>query len=253
MKKIGIITTLLIISIFTVCLLNSKTVKITGEDKLYLDRFLNDWNIHLSASQVHNNFESELKFISIIQDSVLNNITGEQIPHAFFGDVHYYYQKKQGICYDRAVLLEKFFLLYNFRFRHLYIYFGDGRRPSVTDFFKKHIHSHAALEVKTDKGWMAVGTNANWLGVSEDGRLETYQEVRKKLEATKGNPRWQKKITIGAGVWKIAGYHFRFIYGVYSRHGDFFTGASTTDSTSLFTDKHHFLPDYDFSMLLYNF
>jgi hypothetical protein len=251
-KKITIIITLFIFTCLTFLLLNSKSVEISRQDKIYLHRFLNDWNIHHSENQVHQNLETELNFISLIQDRVLTNITGEQIPHAYFGNVRFYYEKKQGICYDRAVLLEKILLLYNFSFRHVYIYFRGRQSPTATDFFKRNITSHAALEVKTKKGWMAVGTDANWLGVSDNGHLENYYDIRKELEATNGNPRWQKPMTIGAPLWKSLGYHFRIIYGIYSRHGDFFTGASQVNSTSLFTNKRHFLPDYNFKMLLYN-
>ena len=240
------------ITCLTVFLMNSKSVQISAQDKIYLHRFLNDWNIHESVSQVHQNFRSELNFISVIQDSVLSAITGEQIPHAYFGNVRYYYTNRQGICYDRAILLEKLLLLYKFTFRHVYIYFGEEKTPGVTEFFKQHITSHAALEVKTVKGWMAIGTDGNWLGITKNGELMNYFDVRKQLEATNGEPVGEKPITIGGNVWKTTGHHFRIVYGIYSRHGDFFTGASSTNSTSLFTNKRHFLPDYNFKMLLYN-
>jgi hypothetical protein len=183
---------------------------------------------------------------------VLSAITGEQIPHTYFGNVRYYYTNRQGICYDRAVLLEKLLLLYKFAFRHVYIYFGGEKTPGVTEFFKQHITSHAALEVKTIKGWMAIGTDGNWLGITKNGELMNYFDVRKQLEATNGEPVGEKPITIGGNVWKTTGHHFRIVYGIYSRHGDFFIGASSTNSTSLFTNKRHFLPDYNFKMLLYN-
>lgn len=242
---------LLLVAVIVI-LLNSKSIELSKEDRVYLHRFLNDWHINEISPDVHKNFETELAFISRIQDSILSNITGEQIPHVYFGNVRYYYQKKQGICYDRAVLMEKILLLYHFKFRHVYIYFGNGAKPAVTDFLRKNITSHAALEVKTKKGWMAIGTDVNWLGISKNGQVANYYEVRKELEASAGDPHWQKPGTTGSNAWKIAGYHFRIIYGIYSRHGDFFTGASTTNSTSLFTNKRHFLPDYNCRMLLYN-
>jgi hypothetical protein len=217
-----------------------------------MQRFLKEWNINTNPTQVHQNFETELQFISRIQDSVLSDITGEQIPHAYFGSVRWYFEKRQGICYDRAVLLEKLLLLYGFPFRHVYIYFGERKPPEFTDFFKKHITSHAALEVKTKKGWMAVGTDGNWLGLTRDGRPINYFEVRKELEGTKGEATGKKPITIGGNVFKSTGYRFRIVYGIYSRHGDFFTGASSTNTTSLFTNKKHILPDYNWKMLLYN-
>jgi hypothetical protein len=252
LKIIGIIVGVLTIFAVAMFLLNSKSIELTKEDRAYIQRFLNEWHIHSNPTEVHQSFEAELHFISRIQDSVLTDITGEQIPHVYFGNVRWYYEKRQGICYDRAVLMEKILLLYHFPFRHVYIYFGEEKTPELTDFFKQHITSHAALEVKTKKGWMAIGTDANWLGVTKSGELMNYFDVRRKVEASKGEPAGEKPITIGGNVWTQASYRFRIVYGVYSRHGDFFTGASSTNSTPLFTDKKHILPDYNWRMLLYN-
>jgi hypothetical protein len=252
LKIFGTIVGLLTLVTLGVFFLNSKSINISKEDDIYLQKFLHDWQIHTTPKEVHRSFETELTFISLIQDSVLSNITGEQIPHAYFGNVRWYYENRQGICYDRAVLLEKILLFYHFPFRHVYIYFGENKTPEFTDFFKKHITSHAALEVKTKKGWMAVGTDGNWLGITRDGRLLNYFDVRKQLEATLGTAEGEKPITIGSSLFNDRGYKFRIVYGVYSRHGDFFTGASTTNSTSLFTNKKHILPDYNWRMLLYN-
>lgn len=255
-KAVGIVAAITFLTVFggvILLLLNSKSIKISSQDKFYIQQFLSDWHYTKAPEYVHRSFETELNFISLVQDSVLSNITGEQIPHVYFGNVSYYYKKRQGICYDRAVLIEKILSTYNFKFRHVYIFFGkETQKPAVTDFFKNYIISHAALEVKTKKGWIAIGTDANWLGISKNGQAKNYYDVRKELEATKGNPKWQKNITIGTGVWNTQGYHFRFIYGIYSRHGDFFTDASSADSTSLFTGKRHFLPDYNLRMLLDN-
>jgi hypothetical protein len=247
-----LITGLLLIAAVTVGLLNSKSVALTADDKVFLQRFLNDWNIHTTPPEVHCSFETELHFISLIQDSVLSDIKGEQIPHLYFGNVRYYYEKRQGICYDRAVLLEKLLLLYHFPFRHVYIYFGEQESPRAIDLFKEHMTSHAALEVSTKKGWMAVGTDANWLGITADGRLMNYFSVRKQFEVTKRDWLGQKPITIGSNLFSKRKYKFRIVYGIYSRHGDFFTGASSANSTSLFTNKKHVLPDYNWRMLLYN-
>jgi hypothetical protein len=244
---------LILVVCITVLLLNSKSIQVSQQDRMYLHRFLNDWHINESPDQVHESFRNELDFISLIQDSVLASVTGEQIPHAYFGNVEYYYKKRQGICYDRAVLIEKILLLYQFQFRHVYMYFGKDKKTSNTDFFGKGITSHAALEVKTKKGWMAIGTDADWLGIDEHQQLLSFYGLRAELNKTNGNPKLRKPGSIGTPVWKIRGNNYRFIYGVFSRHGDFFEGGSGSTSTSLFTGKRHFLPDYNFRMLLYNF
>jgi hypothetical protein len=253
LKRIVLIAGLFTIAAIAIFLLNSKSIELTKEDRTYIRRFLNVWHIQSTPAEVHQNFGTELRFISRIQDSVLTDITGEQIPHVYFGNVRWYYENRQGICYDRAVLLEKLMLFYHFSFRHVYLYFGEQKTPDLAEFFKEHIKSHAALEVKTKRGWMAIGTNDNWLGITAAGQLMNYFDVRKQVNITKGGPIGEKPTTIGGSIWGLTGYNFRIIYGVYSRHGDFFTGASSTNSTSLFTGKKHILPDYNWRMLLYNF
>lgn len=253
LRIVGLFAGVLLLIGLAILLLNSKSIRLSQQDRLYLQYFLNEWQIHEKPEQIHKSFEHEFNFISIIQDSVLSNITGEQIPHAYFGNVSYYYKNRQGICYDRAVLIEKILLLYDFEFRHVYIYFGKNKKPSRTDFFKKALKSHAALEVKTKRGWMAIGTDANWLGMDKHQKLLSYYDLREELNKTGGEPQLAKSATVGIPVWKIRGNHYRFVYGVFSRHGDFFEGASGTSSKSLFTGKRHFLPDYNFRMLLYNF
>ena len=217
-------TGLILVIGLAVVLLNNKSIQLSQQDRVYLERFLDDWHIIESPDQVHTSFENEVNFISIIQDSVLASITGEQIPHVYFGNVGYYYRKRQGICYDRAILIEKILLLYRFQFRHVYMYFGENQKPLKTDFFKKGIKSHAALEVKTKKGWMAIGTDANWLGIDKHGQLFTFYDLRVELNKTDGELQLEKFGSIGTPVWKIRGNNYRFIYGVFSRHGDFFDG-----------------------------
>ena len=243
----------LLVVCFIILFFNSESIELSQQDKIYLRQFLNDWQISVIPQEVHKSFESEFNFISAIQDRVLSNVTGQQVPHAFFGNVRYYYQSRQGICYDRAVLLEKFLLLYHFPFRHVYLYFGDKMNPSLSDFFKTNLKSHAALEVKTLKGWMSIGTNANWLGVGGSQKLLDFYDLRRELVATKGVPRLQKTPSIGTPFWKVPGYQYAIIYGVYSRHGDFFTEDTINGGRSLFTGQRHFLPDYNLRMLLYNF
>lgn len=253
LKIVGWFTGLILLICVSILLLNNKSIQLSRDDEVYLHRFLSDWHITESPEQVHKTFNHELEFISRIQDSVLIAITGEQIPHAYFGNVSYYYRNRQGICYDRAVLIEKILLLYRFRFRHVYLYFGQDRQPSRADFFKKGIKSHASLEVKTKKGWMALGSNANWLGINKHQKLLTFNDLRAELSKSNGKPQLQKPASVGTSIWNIAGNNYRFVYGIFSRHGDFFEGGSDITSTSLFTGRRHFLPDYNFRMLLYNF
>lgn len=232
---------------------NSQTVRVNQQDEHYLQLFLNDWGIHETPEQVHKDFESEFSFISRIQDSVISQVKHKTISHQNFGDVAFYYSNKKGECFDRAVLLEKFFSYYHFPFRHIYVYFGrNGNQPKTFDFFKKPLSSHALTEVKTKKGWMTVGTNSNWLGIDSSGAVMNIADFR--ADFISNHLHLKKVASMGLPPFWSSYDDFRYVYGIYSRHGDFFNHENKNVSVaSVAPTSFHLLPDYNLKMLLYNF
>jgi len=201
---------------------------------------------------VHKDFNSELNFISTVQDSVIAEIKHEEINHKFFGDVSFYYKNRKGYCYDRSVLMEKFFAYYHFPFRHAYVYFGDhNSAPGVFNIFKKNLPSHALTEVKTSKGWMVLGSNSNWLGIDSSGNLLTIGKLRQEMLLHRLNLRAKPFIGMQP-VW-MRESSLNYIYGIYSRHGDFFSHKNQSLSASMIPHEFHLLPDYNLKMLFYNF
>jgi hypothetical protein len=219
-------------------------------DKIYIEKFLADWKLAASAEAIHSSFENEIAFISKVQDSVVANITHAQIPSKSFASIAYYYNNHKGYCYDRAVLMEKIFSYYNFSYRHAFVYFGKNKRSAgFWDLFKKNIPSHALLEVKTKKGWMVVGTNENVLGVDSNNEVMNLSILRRRLQT--GQLTFVKKRTGIIPFWKD-GVNFKYVYGLYSRHGEFFK-SSNNHSYLGFLEPSRFVPDYNLKMLLYNF
>jgi hypothetical protein len=243
---------LFVLSLFAVVCYNSQSIRLSDRDKEYLLKFQHDWHLDASEADVHKDFNSEFNFITLLQDSVVAEIKHEEIPHRFFGDISFYYNNRKGFCYDRAVLMEKFFTLYHFSFRHTYIFFGkDGKEADIKSFFEEGVNSHAGIEVKTKKGWMAMGTNANWVGVTTKGELLTYSALRSEIR--NGHLDLKKSMTEGEAFWIGKGSNYRSIYGIYSRHGDFFSHGSQNLSSSMMQSPFHVLPDYNLRMLIYNF
>jgi hypothetical protein len=243
---------LFVLALFTLLCFNSKSITLSARDKAYLLKFQQDWHLEDSETNVHKDFNSEVNFISLVQDSVVAEIKHEEIAHRFFGEISFYYNNRKGFCYDRAVLMEKLFTLYHFPFRHSYLFFGeDEKEAGIKRFFEKGVSSHAGLEVKTQKGWMAMGTNGNWIGLTTAGEVMTYTVLRDKLK--KGNLHLKKQMTEGVAFWNGKGSNYRCIYGLYSRHGDFFSHSDENLSSSLVQSPVHLLPDYNLRMLLYNF
>lgn len=238
--------------VLTAFMFNSKPV-VTKEDKQYIDLFLKEWNISSSPAEVHKDFESEYAFISRVQDSIVGKICHSYVSIEGIGTVKEYYKIRQGFCYDRAVMLEKFFLYYGFDIRHVYVYYNsDNSVPDRSDFFGKGLRSHAIVEVKTKKGWMTVGTNCNWLGVLKGGEVLSVYGLRRKLadgslDLLKEN---NKGIPFFEGLKNKD--RFRIVYGIYSRHGKFFQ-SKPVESLLNSVGIHCRIPDYNLRMLLYNF
>ena len=236
-----------------VFLLFNSSPGITKEDEKYLKAFLDEWKIGLDKKQVHLDQQSEIAYISRVQDSVMSTIRHISIPFDSAGNVQCYYSKRKGLCFDRSLLLEKFCTYAGFEVRHLYIYFnGRGEYPDRSDFFDKGLLSHAMFEVKTRDGWMAVGTNCNWLGQDKDGKPLAIDVIREKLrDRTFG---MKKQYTIGEPFYNTLPHQdaFRYVYGVYSRHGQFLKSKPIETLLNSVGLKSR-IPDYNIGMLFSNF
>jgi hypothetical protein len=158
-----------------------------------------------------------------------------------YGNVRFYYQNRYGFCYDRVILMEKIFLYFNFDVRHVFVYYtentGTPEEASFSHFFKKGTGSHALTEIKTSKGWMVIGSNADWIGLDPTGRPFTIKGLKETLYKTGVVP-LKRQPLYGICFWTRQP-RFRYVYGVYSRHGGFLP-------------PHNAVPDYNFRMLLYN-
>jgi transglutaminase-like putative cysteine protease len=227
--------------------------KVSSTDTTYIDSFLVKWNITRDKSQIHTSFENQVVFVEQVQDSIIKNFTHRIIPDEQVGDVEFYYKNKIGLCFDKSILMEKIFASYGFTVRHVFCYFlYDSNPTTVTDFFKRRLFSHALLEVKTQKGWMALGSNGNWVGIDSSNNPLTIFQVRDRLE--KGNLVLKKiKPEVGANFFEslpIAS-NFLIAYGIYSRHGQFIR-SSPVETTLNRLGLEAKIPDYNLRMLLYN-
>lgn len=251
-KRIKWIFFWLFILLFLIFFLFNASPRVSAEDEKYLAAFLKEWDIELSKKQVHQSRETEVAYISRVQDSVLHTISHFTIPFDSAGDVHCYYNKRKGLCFDRALLLEKFCQLAGFDIRHIYIFFnGKGQKPELSDFFRKGLQSHAIFEVKTKDGWMAVGTNSNWLGQDMEGHPLTLGEIRHRL--SQQTLQLKKKVTVGLPFYDelLQKDAFRFVYGIYSRHGQFLKSRPIEPFLNTIGLKSK-LPDYNINMLFSN-
>jgi hypothetical protein len=219
----------------------SKRPRVTAHDRQYIARFMQSWGMTATPDQVHASFQSEMAFLSLLQKNVFEAITHGKISPDKFGNVAEYFTNRTGECYDRTVLLEKIIDVYGFDFRHVYIYYAPSRghgETKVVDFFRKSTLSHALTEVHTAHGWMAIESNTDCVGLDRSGNLLTVKDIEKELKRT-GAVDLAQPCSQGLPFWKKYP-NFNYIYGVYSRHGQFLR-------------PHLPLPGYNIRMLAYNF
>jgi len=65
---------------------------------------------------------------------------------------------KKGLCFDRSLLLQKYFISKGFSIRPVYFFWGP-RNTTILDFFQPAIQSHNAFELYYKKRWWLIKTN----------------------------------------------------------------------------------------------
>ncbi len=242
------ITGLLLLFLF------NSSLRISSEDERYMAAFLKEWNISADQSLIHQTQETQVQFIYAVQRKVIRDIRHDVIPFDSVGIVRCYFNDRRGQCFDRALLLEKFYLKAGFKVRHIYAYFNEGGAPvSGMAFFRKKLSSHAMLEVKTKNGWMAIGTNSDWIGLQADGTVLSLPAVRTKLADGTLHFRYSPEVNTPFFEELHLKSSFRILYGIYSRHGEFLISRPVETGLHRIGIHKSPFPDYNLRMLLYNF
>jgi hypothetical protein len=223
--------------------INKKPV-VSQDDKVFIQKFLKDWQMEADPLVPHSSFENEVLFLQKIQRKVVSDIKHKVISPEHFGVVNYYYTNRVGECYDRAVLLEKLMDYFNFKYRHVFIYYvrenGQLKVTEPGDFLKAKTNSHALLEVKTSRGWMVMDSNTDCLGLSKSNEPMTMSDFRYLLKNKKPID-LKYSPTVGDISFWVKYPNLKFVYGVYSRKGQFLKPRLPLP-----------IPSVNFRMLLYN-
>ncbi|MEY2738275.1 MAG: hypothetical protein RL259_184 [Bacteroidota bacterium] len=101
---------------------------------------------------------------------------------------------KKGFCYDRSLVLQKYFLMKGFKIRPVFLYW-QGTNTKVLDFFKKNVNSHNIFELFFDGNWYVIRTNT---------KMEKLENIKEYLNS-------------GVSIPK----HTRYIRYLNNRNGNF--------------------------------
>lgn len=185
LKKI--VKTILIISMFffllglLIIIINRNQVYPNEKEVIALEAFFGNKKIKRPKDiiTIQNIIISEIKQI----DSGKNTL-----------DILQTIKKKKGLCYDRSLVLQKYFIIKGFKIRPVYLFWGKNN-TSIFDFFKRKVSSHNVFEIYFNGYWYLIRT------VHKMERLETLEEFLMRS--------------------KIVPIHCRYIRYLNNRNGNF--------------------------------
>lgn len=227
MVRIVLVSVFLLIG--AICFVHNVSHKVSTEDISYIEKILGYLPPNISDSY----FEEQLLAIAEVRDSLFEHIDlkREVIPFCHSREPKDLFQYKAGCCYDRSRFLEKAFVQMGLEVRHVALFYKKEGESTLKVLTTKGGFSHAISEVKTARGWMIVDPNVKWLGVYKGQPLS----MKKRLTYLNENP------GIHNSLWDFFyGSDCVFVYGLYSRHGNFYP-------------PYNFIPDVNFMGLINNF
>ncbi|MCA8931393.1 MAG: hypothetical protein KDA49_02940, partial [Rhodospirillaceae bacterium] len=160
-------------------------------------------------------FAEEIELIFEVQRAVLT-IAPEDvgIPRGQSRNLRALIDAGHGLCYDRSRAMETILSLYGFETRHVAVYGMDESEPDWRTWITPGGPSHAVSEVLTRQGWLLLDSNEPWLGLTADGRVIGVRDLQRHPDLA-----WDSRVR--ASLSPIFESRFRYIYGLYSRHGEF--------------------------------
>ncbi len=149
--KINILKLIIVFLIFVVfifgaiIIINRNQVRPNAEERAALEAFFgkNSINVEQDIISIQNKLVNEVlhKGMGTGQLDILNTL-----------------KLKKGLCFDRSLVLQKYFIMKGFKIRPVYIFWGNNS-TSIFDFFIRNNQSHNVFEMNFNKTWYLIKTN----------------------------------------------------------------------------------------------
>jgi len=204
---------------------------LTAEDKQYIAKYLEG----IPAHSENRTYANELDIIIQVQHSVLSKTAHKNaLPFASPREPKDLFIVKAGSCYDRSRVIEKILRSIGFKTRHISIYSTKQTNSSIKSLLTPGVASHAFTEVLTQKGWMVVDSNDRWISIDSKNNPVSIAQIKLSAEGA-ADFAWSQ-----IPPNKKYMNPFIFVYGLYSRHGQFYP-------------PYNFIPDVNYRELAQNF
>jgi hypothetical protein len=195
-------------SVVLVLALAHVSTDLTPEDEAALERLLTD----LTPMDRDATFSKTVELVREVQARVLAAApTNSGIPKGQPREPADLLRLGTGLCYDRSRVIEKALAYLGLETRHLAVY--GAERGALQALTTPMNPSHALSEVSTPKGWMLVDSNSPEIGLTPGGRPVSAAELAACDVTLESEPDFVRR-TVGA--------KFITVYGLFSRHGEFY-------------------------------
>jgi hypothetical protein len=210
------------------------STNLTKEDAVYAERMLRDTGYGGALTKAPRSFDDQVRTVLAVQDAVLSTASENAgLPLGAPRELRDLYEAKQGLCYDRSRAIEKILSHLGFQVRHAAVY-ATTDSNALQALVTPRTRSHAVTEVKTERGWLVIDSNKRWISLTEDGAPLDLGELQEKAV----DRRWDARVS--DTMSRIFRGSFTYLYGLYSRHGQFYPPYTP-------------VPDLDWNQLPYNF
>lgn len=215
-RKIGLF--FLMVS-FIIVYFHNVPKSLTTEDEIYIQKILKRCSIQPLAEV--RTYQEEIEFLQKLQDSVIHYYpVGIGIPLNQPREPKDLYEHNQGLCFDRSRVFEKICISQGFKTRHIFLLLDERKQKSFTAFLRTDsVSTHAVSEVKTQKGWLVIGSNFPWIALTKQNAPLSIKEILA-YNRTGSVPNDIYKTVSPISMWYDP--NTRYIYGLYSRHGRFY-------------------------------
>lgn len=203
---------------------------LSEEDKQFIPKYLSD----VESLPENPTYRDELNFITSVQRSVLTIAPrNDGLPYGQKREPKELYEAKTGSCYDRSRAIEKILRYSGFETRHVFLLSKKVTGSAIKSLLTPRVSSHAVTEVSTKAGWLVVDSNALWISTRKDNQPVSIETIQSSIESSVPI-QWRKEPPTS-----IYAQPFIFVYGLYSRHGEFYP-------------PFNFVPDIHYPELIQN-
>jgi len=152
MTKINILKRIIFFLIFVlfifgaIIIINRNQISPNAKERAALEAFFGKNSINLEQD------------IISIQNKVVNEVLHKSTGAGQLNILNTLKLKK-GFCFDRSLVLQKYFIMKGYKIRPVYLFWGDNS-TSIFDFFRSNIRSHNIFEIYFNNSWYMIMTNS---------------------------------------------------------------------------------------------